>query len=233
MTRTVRIDSAIEIDPAARDGYALVAIDVIRSTTTALTGLTLGRRCYPAASPDDAYRVAATLEEPLLVGEFLGELPDGFDLQNSPARLAERSDQRPIVLVSTSGMPLVISAGAGVYVACLRNHRAQARVLERRHPRVLLIGAATRGEFREEDQLCCALIAADLTAAGYVPEDAETERILDRWRGCAADAFVGGASTDYLTRSGQLHDLDFILGCIDDLDDVFRYDGSEIVREGS
>ncbi|TML71180.1 MAG: 2-phosphosulfolactate phosphatase [Actinobacteria bacterium] len=234
MDRIVKIDSATFVNGSYRDGYTLVAVDVIRSTTTAVTGVALGRRCFPAASVDDALRLAESLDDPLLVGESEGSMPDGFDLTNSPAQLAERDDkERPMVLLSTSGTRLITSAGRGVYVACLRNLRAQVNELDRHHPRVLLVGAATRGEFREEDQLCCARIAAALLDRGYEPADEETEAIVDRWRGCPTDAFVGGGSTQYLRRTGQLHDLEFILGCVDDLDDVFVFDGAEILRNGS
>ncbi len=202
--------------------HALVAVDVIRATTTAITAVSSGRRCFPVSSIDDAYRVADTLDGPLLVGELGGAMPFGFDLTNSPAQLARREDtERPMVLLSTSGTRLIMSAPTGVYVACLRNYRAQIDHLVGRHPKVAVIGAGTRGEFREEDQMCCAWIAEGLTRAGYELEDELTEHCVDRWSGVAPDAFVGGKSTEYLRATGQLADLDFILNTVDDTDAVF------------
>src|SRR5207253_79688 len=149
-------------------------VDVIRATTTAVTAVTLGRRCYPAASLEHALPLAARLHRPLLVGELGGNAPYGFDLTNSPAQLTQLADlERPIILLSTSGTRLVCDSrgAAAVYVACLRNYRAQAAHLAGRHDRVALIGAGARGEFREEDQLCCAWIADLLVARGYDAAD--------------------------------------------------------------
>jgi 2-phosphosulfolactate phosphatase len=203
-------------------GHAIVAVDVIRATTTAITAVSSGRRCFPVSSIDDAYRVAETLPRPLLVGELGGAMPYGFDLTNSPAQLAARSDiERPMVLLSTSGTRLVMSAPTGVYVACLRNYQAQIDHLVGRHSKVAVIGAGTRGEFREEDQMCCAWIAEGLIRAGYEPENELTEHCVDRWSGASADAFVGGKSTEYLRATGQLADLDFILDTVNDTDAVF------------
>jgi 2-phosphosulfolactate phosphatase len=211
------------------EGYAVVAVDVIRATTTAVTAVGSGRRCFPVSSIEDAYRVAGTLEEPLLVGELGGAMPYGFDLTNSPAQLARRTDTgRPVILLSTSGTRLVMSAPTGVYVACLRNYQAQIDHLVGRHPRVLVIGAGTRGEFRDEDQMCCAWIADGLIAAGYQPENAATAQLVDRWSGLPADAFVGGKSTEYLRETNQLDDLDFILNTVNDSDGVFARMNEEI-----
>ena len=49
-----------------------------------------------------------------------------------------------------------------MYVACLRNYSALIAYLAAHHPMVAVIGAGSRGEFREEDQLCCAWIAEGL-----------------------------------------------------------------------
>ncbi len=203
-------------------GHAIVAVDVIRATTTAVTAVSSGRRCFPISTIDDAYRVAERLDGPLLVGELGGAMPYGFDLTNSPAQLAGREDiDRPVVLLSTSGTRLIMSAPTGVYVACLRNYQAQIHHLVGRHPKVAVIGAGTRGEFREEDQMCCAWIAEGLIGVGYEPKDELTEHCVDRWSGVAAEAFVGGKSTEYLRATGQLADLDFILNTVNDTEEVF------------
>jgi 2-phosphosulfolactate phosphatase len=88
------------------------------------------------------------------------------------------------------------------------------------------VGAGSRGEFREEDQMCCAWIAAELLDAGYQAEDRRTEEIVQRWRGVPASACVEGHSAMYLKRSGQSEDLDFVLKHVNDLDAAF------VMREG-
>src|SRR5205085_231772 len=83
---------------------AIVAVDVIRATTTAVTAVALGRICFPVPSLEAAVRIEAKLERPLLVGELGGNMPHGFDLTNSPAALAKRTDvSRPMILLSSSG----------------------------------------------------------------------------------------------------------------------------------
>ena len=158
-------------------------------------------------------------------------MPYGFDITNSPARLADRTDtKRPMILLSTSGTRLITSAPSPVFIACLRNYEAQIKELAQHHPRVALVGAGTRGEFREEDQLCCAWIAAGLLTAGHEPLDEATAQVIERWRGAPVDSFVTGKSTEYLRRTQQLHDLDFILGHVNDLQEVFSYSHGEVTR---
>src|SRR5258708_19065889 len=168
MRRTVVIDCFPESVEAYRAGYAIAAVDVIRATTTAVTGVALGRRCFPTPTLEAAVPLAAKLTNPLLVGELGGSMPYGFDMNNSPADLEARTDiHRPMLLLSTSGTRLICGAAEGqaMYVACLRNHSAQIAYLAAHHPAVAVIGAGSRGEFREEDQLCCAWIAAGRPAA--------------------------------------------------------------------
>jgi 2-phosphosulfolactate phosphatase len=208
-------------------GWAVVAVDVIRATTTAVTAVAAGRACYPAPTLDAALELAAGLERPLLVGELGGSMPFGFDLNNSPAALARRTDlQRPAVLLSTTGTRLLArtTPHQAVYAACLRNLSAQVARLAGRHERVAVIGAGARGEFRDEDQLACAWIAGGLVEAGYQPVG-PTAELVARWREATVDAVGRGPSADYLRRTGQLDDLEFILAHVDDLDATFELNG--------
>lgn len=209
---------------AEEDGdYATVAIDVLRATTTAVTAVAGGLRCYPVRSLEEATTLARRLSDPLLVGELGGSLPYGFDAQNSPAAMASVAAGRPVILLSTSGTRLLCRAAdeGPTYGACLRNVSAQAHHLVGRHERVRLVGADTRGEFREEDQLCCARVARLLLDAGYRPETTLTEELVERWANAPDDAFVGHRSSRYLLETGQRRDLDFVLAHVDDLDDVY------------
>src|SRR5690349_11402624 len=64
---------------------ALVAVDVIRASTTAITAVSMGRKCHMAPTLQAALETAARLPKALLAGELGGYMPDGFDLTNSPA----------------------------------------------------------------------------------------------------------------------------------------------------
>jgi len=230
MTRTVVIDCFPESLWRYRKGWAVVAVDVVRATTTAVTAVAAGRRCFPAPSLEAAVPLAARLDNPLLVGELGGNMPYGFDLNNSPAALAERDDLgRPMILLSTSGTRLLCEAAGAdaAYAACLRNYGAQAAYLVDRHARVAVVGAGARGEFREEDQLGCVRIADCLLEAGYQPQG-PTEELAARWRDAPVDAWTNGQSAHYLRSTGQLDDLAFILTHVDDVDAVFQLDGQEL-----
>src|SRR5205823_5107627 len=57
-----------------RDGYAVVAIDVIRATTTAITAVAAGRRCFPVPSVEAALLPERQLPNALLPVEIAGVL---------------------------------------------------------------------------------------------------------------------------------------------------------------
>jgi 2-phosphosulfolactate phosphatase len=233
---TVVIDCFPENVERYKADFAIVAVDVIRATTTAVTGVAMGRRCYPAATLGSALSLAAGMDHPLMVGELGGDVPEGFHISNSPAQVAEQNDfHRPMILLSTSGTKIICAAKGGIacYVACLRNYTAQVEHLIAHHPRVAVVGAGTRGEFREEDQMCCAWIGDGLVRAGYRPADDQTAAIIQRWTNAPVEAFLISKSVEYLKRSGQLHDLDFVLAHIDDLRAVFELQGDEIVMTQS
>jgi 2-phosphosulfolactate phosphatase len=236
MPKTVAIDCFPESARAYRGDCAIVVVDVIRATTTAVTAVARGRECFPVPSVEAAVALGTRLTNPLLVGELGGNMPYGFELNNSPADLESRTDvDRPMILLSTSGTRLITEAeGAeAVYVACLRNYSAQAACLAAHHDAVAVIGAGARGEFREEDQLCCAWIAEALLNDGFAPANAATVETVERWRGAPVDAITHGNSADYLRRSDQVRDLEFILAHVDDLADVYAMECGRVARRAS
>jgi 2-phosphosulfolactate phosphatase len=213
------------------DGVSIVAIDVIRATTTAITAAAMGRRVFPAGSIEASVRLAADLDRPILAGELGGVQPYGFDLQNSPTQMLALEDSaRPIILLSTSGTRLIAEAVQhGVtYICCLRNTEAQALHLAAGGSDVLILGADSRGEFRDEDQLCAARIARFLLAAGYGPADTDTEAVIARFGDAPDDAFIEGRSARYLRDTGQDRDLAFVLEHVNDLRSVFVVEDKQV-----
>ncbi len=230
--RTVAIDGFLEKCDRPLEGYATVAVDVIRASTTAVTAVATGRRCFPVPTVEAATLMASEFESVLLAGEVGGNLPFGFEVTNSPYEMAIRTDiDRPMILVSSSGTRLMarLEANGPAYVGCFRNYNYLIQHLAKKHNKVLVVGAVTRGEFREEDQMCCAWIAEGLIAAGFRSEDDETSRIVERWSGAPHDAFLGSASVKYLRSTGQERDLDFVLSHFDDLHAAFELHRGELV----
>jgi len=159
-------------------------------------------------------------------------MPYGFDLTNSPAKIAARNDiHRPMVLVSSSGTQLLLNADGSqaVYVACFRNVSAIADHLAGRHERVAVLGAGTRGEFRREDQMGCAWIVEKLVQGGYEPATRFTADCVARWKGISPEDVRGGKSAEYLCKTGQVEDLEFILQHFDDLATVPMLSKGELV----
>ncbi len=231
MKKSVVIDCLPESVRRYRAGWAIVAVDVIRATTTAITSVATGRRCFPSPTIEAALTLAQKFKDPVLAGESSGTIPAGFEMDNSPAQLSGRSDtHRPLVLVSSSGTRVIHEAAAceAVYLSCFRNYSVLASYLSERHPRVAVIGAGSKGEFREEDQLCCAWIAAALISKGYLPEDPRTASLVDRWQDAPPSACLSSHSVDFLKRTGRLNDLNFILTHIDDLHAVFTVKKGEV-----
>lgn len=232
MKYSVVIDCFPESVRRYRRGYAIVAVDVIRATTTIATAIAMGRKCFPVPTLEAAHQVSARLRNPLLAGEVGGVIAPGFEINNSPAELAMRNDiSRPLVLLSSSGTKLVhmVRATKAAYIACFRNFEFLANSLVGRHSRIAIIGAGSRGEFRQEDQMCCAWIAEHLIDSGYFTANKETAAIVERWRRMSPSAILSSPSAKYLMRSGQRKDLDFILAHIADLDWEFTIQGDEVV----
>jgi 2-phosphosulfolactate phosphatase len=233
MSRSVVIRCYPEGVNRIPESHALAAIDVIRATTTAITAVVMGRRCYPAPTLKAANELAACLPEALLVGEVGGIMPAGFHLNNSPAELATRTDTRPVILLSSSGTQVMdrIRSSQRGYVTCFRNWKATVRALAAEGRSVMVIGAGTRGQFREEDQMCSAWIAAGLLDKGYSPGDSSTEELIGKWRYAQPSDFLISDSVSYLRRSNQMRDLDFILSHFDDIDSAFKVVGDQIVEQ--
>lgn len=232
MKKSVVIDCFPESARRYTRGHAIVAVDVIRATTTIATAVSMGRRCFPVPTLEAAARIAKRFRNPLLAGEIGGVIPPGFEMNNSPAEMALRTDvRRPLVLLSSSGTKLIhmVRKARAVYIACFRNLEFLTAHLTARHRRIAVIGAGNRGEFRQEDQMCCAWIARELIEAGFSAENRETATIVERWREASINSILSSASVAYLKRSGQTRDLEFILSHIGDLELRLTLERGEII----
>jgi 2-phosphosulfolactate phosphatase len=235
VTPSFAIDALPEQAGRYREDHVLVAVDVFRATTVILTALARGRAVFPVATPEAARRAAERIPAALLAGEQRGEVPSGFDLDNSPALLDRLPGERPLVLVTSAGTRLLecCRGAPRVHVACLRNLRSTAEHLAESGGQVALLGAGTAGEPRPEDQLACAWIGERLLECGFAAENEATVRAVREFRGAGLRAVIEGSrSTAWLRANGKGEDVDFVLAHVDDLDAVAALDGEQVTLAG-
>jgi len=154
-------------------------------------------------------------------------------MDNSPATLASRQDVwRPAVLTSSSGVPTILRARrhAAVFPASLQNVKALVEYLAGFRRPVAVIGAGTRGAFREEDQLGCAMVVAGLMTEGFVPADGTTLSLVEDWAGERIDAILTSESAKWLAANDKQADVAFVLENVNNLDLVVTLAGSELVK---
>lgn len=223
MNSTVTIDCFPERAFLYKGYSALVVIDVIRATTTAVTAANAGMQIFPVASIKAGFKLAESIPQALLAGEMDGLKPDGFAITNSPVEILEMSSLYPqAILLSSSGTRLILNAAGAnpVYICCFRNLSAVADYLANRHKQIAILGAGSRGQFRREDKMGCAYLASRLFEHGFVPESDHIAAFVNHWAAFPPEEAAKGSSARYLLHSGQTRDLEFILSHIDDLETV-------------
>lgn len=148
-----------EMDPASAQDAAVVVVDVVRATTTIVEALASGARAiYPAASTEDAVKLAASLgrEDTLLCGERGTVKVEGFDLGNSPAEFTpEAVAGKRLVMSTTNGTVALtrVQEAPRVIVGAFTNLGAVCDAL-RPHPHVMVVCAGRQGRFALDDALC-------------------------------------------------------------------------------
>jgi len=157
------------IDPARLHGKIVIVLDILFATSTIAHVLALGAADVRLAyGEDDAYRLKASVEAPLLAGEWAADTIPGF-APATPLALAERNVQgRNLIYASTNGTVALLraSAAAQVYAASLLNGAAVARHVAMAHPHasVLLVCAGSVGHFNLEDSYGAGHLAMHLVA---------------------------------------------------------------------
>jgi 2-phosphosulfolactate phosphatase len=157
-----------EVVPGEVAGRAAVVLDVLRATTTIVEALAAGAKAiYPAASIDDALRLANTFGrgEVLLCGERRCLPIEGFDLGNSPAEFTEeRVRGKTLVMTTTNGThAMSLAAGAArVLIGAVANLDAVVEELRSSAADPVFICAGREQSFALEDAVCAGAMAARL-----------------------------------------------------------------------
>jgi 2-phosphosulfolactate phosphatase len=133
-----------------------VVFDVLRATTTMITGLEHGvNQFFPVETVEMARGRKAQDPDVLLAGERGGLPLEGFDLGNSPREFKELKG-KSVVITTTNGTVALhrVRRAKKIYVGALINLDALAQVLaaEISTP-ILLVCAGTGEEFALEDAI--------------------------------------------------------------------------------
>ncbi len=163
------------------DGVTAVVFDVLRATSSIVTGLAHGvAKVIPVASVEEARERKRADPRAVLAGERGGLPPEGFDVGNSPSEFTGLSG-RDVVMTTTNGTFAIHSVrhASKVYVGALLNLDALANALFRARPkRLLLVCAGTGEEFSLEDALGAGALLARLSDDGDWSDAAVLARSL-------------------------------------------------------
>ncbi|MFO8061142.1 MAG: 2-phosphosulfolactate phosphatase [Bacillota bacterium] len=137
--------TAREVGCRDLDGVGVVAVDILRASTTITAALGAGALgVWPVADPDRARCLGRRLGG-LVGGEREGLPLPGFDLGNSPREYTrEVVGGRPIILTTSNGTLTLVNARAAgwVVVGCFNNLGAVASWVQRRSGGPVLIACA-------------------------------------------------------------------------------------------
>ena len=156
-----------------------IVVDVLRATSTICQALGAGYGRVLCCAEIDEARVLAGREGPArLAGERQLEHIDGFDFGNSPRELAGEAAAQTLILTTTNGTRLLVSAAERferVYVGSLLNLDAVAAAARESGEDVAVLCAGVLGELALDDAYCAGRIAE---ALGGDPEDSARAAIL-------------------------------------------------------
>jgi 2-phosphosulfolactate phosphatase len=188
-----------------------IVVDVLRATSTITQALAAGyRRVLCCADIDEARTLAETDGPAKLAGERRLEHIEGFDFGNSPAELAGEPAAETLVLTTTNGTRLLVSAAARferVLVGSLLNLDAVARAARESGEDVAVLCAGVLGELALDDAYCAGRIAE---ALGGEPFDsaAAAIRLVHSFDG-ALDGLGASRSARNLRAHGLEQDIEW------------------------
>ena len=140
-----------------------IVVDVLRATSTMTQALASGyQRVLCCAEIEEARALAETAGPAMLAGERRLEAIPGFDFGNSPREVAVQASAPTLILTTTNGTKLLVSAAARfdhVYVGSLLNLDAVAAAARSHGEDVAVLCAGVLGELALDDAYCAGRIA--------------------------------------------------------------------------
>ncbi len=150
-------------------GVTCVVFDVLRATSSMLTGLFHGAtEIHPVCTIEEALALRQRMPDAVLGGERHGNPIPGFDIGNSPLEYCESMSGRRIITTTTNGTVALRACehARRVLVGALLNVRALAtdlRAIET--DQLLLVCAGTFETFALEDAYAAGVLIQELAPA--------------------------------------------------------------------
>lgn len=215
--RTVDVLLAPPFTPEAVRGAHVVAVDVLRATSTIAFALANGAAgVIPVLTPEDAIELGRRLgrDRVRLCGERDSVLIAGFDLDNSPASYTRDAvEGKTLVFTTTNGTRAlrVASSTASVRAGALVNRAAVADALAAERGPVVVLCAGVHGRFAMEDAIGAGALVDALLARDPgcdLTDGARAAALL--YRSIAArlpDAIASAEHAEALAALGFANDL--------------------------
>jgi 2-phosphosulfolactate phosphatase len=185
-----------------------IVVDVLRATSTMTQALASGySRVLCCAEIDEARALAVPAA---LAGERRLEPIPGFEFGNSPREVASRAAAETLILTTTNGTRLLVTAAARfqyVYVGSLLNLDAVAAAARAHGEDVAVLCAGVLGELALDDAYCAGRIA-DALGGDRTDSAAAAIRLAQTFPDAAA-GIGSGRSAWNLRRHGLDADIEW------------------------
>ena len=188
-----------------------VVFDVLRATSSILTGLAHGvAEIVPVETIEEARAIAAAREDAVLGGERNGDRIEGFTLGNSPMEYCAIAG-RVVVTTTTNGtVALRACSGANaVWVGAVLNLGALAREIRRTAPeRLLLVCAGTFETMALEDVWAAGALVDAFTDAQWTDSARCAWTVAKQWP-VSGEALKLSRNGRALINAGREKDVDW------------------------
>jgi 2-phosphosulfolactate phosphatase len=203
-----------DLDPDRLRDKVVIVLDVLFATSTIVHAFGQGITCmWPARDADEARRIAAQLDAPLLAGEYRSDSVPGFG-PATPLALSECALHGSTLVYATTNGTVALSNAAGashVYAGALLNGKALVSHVTRTHPdaSILLMCSGTMDSFNLEDFYGAGHFTAHFERTGnYTLTDAALAALL-MYRSCDAGTALRASRVGHMTTAhGLQHEVD-------------------------
>jgi 2-phosphosulfolactate phosphatase len=154
----------------------IVVIDVLRTSTTMITGLANGaKEIIPTEDAGTAGMMGRNSDgHSLLCGEKNGKIIPGFNLGNSVKEYSkEKVNGKTLIFCTTNGTPAMAKAkfAANCVIAGFTNISRVAEYIMNLNEDFIILCAGKSGEFSLEDTVCAGMLISELTKNFWLKYD--------------------------------------------------------------